>query len=81
MPITKKFLKYGDVGILVRKYQNILVKTGSKIKPNGEYTIGMMSAVRAFQKKNGLKVTGILDAKTMAKLDAFKAPKKSAKTV
>lgn len=81
MPITKKVLKYGDVGIQVRKYQNILVKTGSKIKPNGEYTIGMVSAVRSFQKKNGLKATGILDAKTMAKLDIFKAPKKSAKTV
>lgn len=79
MPIKKKVLKYGDAGILVKKYQTILAKTGSKIKPNGEYTIGMVSAVRAFQKKNGLAVTGILDAKTMAKLDAFKAPKKTAK--
>jgi len=79
MPIKKKVLKHGDAGILVKKYQTILVKTGSKIKPNGVYTIGMVSAVRAFQKKNGLAVTGILDAKTMAKLDAFKAPKKTTK--
>lgn len=80
MPITKKkALQYGDEGTLVKKYQTILAKTGSKIKPNGKFTIGMVSAVRAFQKKNGLAVTGILDAKTMAKLDAFKAPKKTTK--
>ena len=60
---------YGATGKEVERIQKILQKTGSTIKVNGKYTVGMMSAVRAFQKKNGLEATGKIDTKTMEKLE------------
>ena len=68
--MTTKFvtLKYGMDGKIVEDAQKALQKAGSTIKVNGKFTIGMTSAVKAFQKKNKLKVTGQIDAKTMAKL-------------
>jgi N-acetylmuramoyl-L-alanine amidase len=70
-----KSMKIGDKGANVTKAQKLLQKTGSTIKVTGVYNIGMVSAVRAFQKKNGLKVTGVLDPKTFAKLEAVAAKK------
>lgn len=70
-------LEYGDKGKNVEDAQIALQKAGSKIKINGEYTIGMVTAVKAFQKKNKLKVTGIIDQTTWEKLCAVKAPKKA----
>ena len=77
-----KTLKIGDKGAMVHKAQQLLAKRGSKITANGVYTIGMRSAVAAFQKKNNLKVTGELDRRTWDKLNekvvAKKAPAKKA---
>lgn len=70
-------LKLKDEGKDVLLVQQMLAKLGSKIKETGVYTIGMMSAVRSFQKKNGLKVTGVVDQKTW---DALKALTPSKKT-
>lgn len=75
-----KSMKIGDKGANVTKVQKLLQKTGSTIKVTGVFNIGMVSAVRAFQKKNGLKVTGVLDSKTFAKLEAV-ASKKIVKMV
>jgi len=77
----KKFmLKYGDENKDVLEAQKLLKAAGSTIQPNGKYTIGMMTAVKSFQKKNGLEVTGQIDSKTMAKLKTFAKPaKKTAK--
>ena len=75
-----KSMKIGDKGANVTKAQKLLQKTGSTIKVTGVFSIGMVSAVRAFQKKNGLKVTGVLDSKTFAKLEAV-ASKKIVKMV
>lgn len=68
--------KFGDSGLEVLKYQKMLQKAGSTIQANGKFTIGMMSAIKAFQKKNGIKVTGKLDKKTVDKLSAVKTSKK-----
>lgn len=67
-------MKYGETGARITKAQNLLAKAGSKIKPNGIYSIGMVSAVKAFQKKNKLKVTGIIDAKTFQLLCTYDKP-------
>ena len=74
MPIIKinKFPVYGDKGPAVVKFQKLLQKTGSTIKANGVFTIGMVSAIKCFQKKSGIKVTGKLDKKTVDCLTSFK---------
>ena len=72
-------LEFGDKNKDVEKAQQMLQKVGSTIKVTGEFTIGMTSAVKAFQKKNGLKVTGIIDKKTWDALVAKSAKKAPAK--
>ena len=69
-------MKYGEESDRVKKAQKLLQKSGSTIKENGVYTIGMASAVRAFQKKNKLPVTGVIDAKTFSKLLEYDKPAK-----
>lgn len=65
-------LKYGDEGKKVEEAQKLLQKDGSTIKINGIFTIGMKSAVKAFQKRNGLKITGVIDGRTWTALKAKK---------
>lgn len=80
--ITKpigKTIKMGDSGAKVEEAQLLLKKAGSKIQVNGEFGIGMMSAVKSFQKKHDLKVTGIIDLMTWEKLHGKKAAKAPAK--
>ena len=69
-------LKYGMEGKEVEKMQKALQKSGSTVKVTGKYHIGMVSAVKAFQKRNNLKVTGTIDAKTKAKLEELLKPAK-----
>ena len=69
-------IEYGDNGRNVEDAQALLQKAGSSIKINGEFTIGMVSAVKAFQKRNKLKVTGVIDQKTWEKLLTFNKPSK-----
>lgn len=71
-------LEYGDKGKNVEDAQMLLQLAGSKIKVNGEFTIGMTTAVKAFQKRNKLKVTGVIDQKTWEKLLEYKKPEKKA---
>lgn len=84
MAITKKTTKvvypvYGDEGKEVLKYQKLLQKTGSTIQASGKFTVGMTTAIKTFQKKNSLKVTGKLDAATVKALEAFKTVRTVAK--
>ena len=76
--MTVKFVKmaYGEAGARITKAQKLLAKAGSSIKPNGIYSIGMVTAVKAFQKKHRLPVTGVIDAKTMNKLAEYDVPAK-----
>ena len=75
MAVVFKPIKLGAKGKAVSDIQKLLQKAGSTIKVNGEFGIGMLSAVKAFQKKNGLKVTGTVDKKTLDKLATFKKKK------
>lgn len=75
----KIYLELGDACPNVKKAQELLQKKGSTIKVTGRYTIGMVSAVKAFQKKNGLKVTGAIDQATWDKLNEKPAKKAPAK--
>lgn len=75
----KKVIKLGAEGIDVKKIQQLLAKAGSTIKPNGVFGIGMLSAVKAFQKRNNIKVTGVVDAATFKKLEAYNKPKRAKK--
>ena len=74
MPIFKKMV-LNDKGPQIKVAQELLKKAGSTIKITGVFSIGMLSAVRAFQKKNGLKVTGIIDNATWKKLMSVKTKK------
>lgn len=56
-------LKRGDSGDLVVQLQDFLSRKGSKVKVDGVFGAGTQSAVRAIQRKNGLKVTGAVDSK------------------
>lgn len=80
--MVAKFIKmvYGEKSDRVKKAQKLLAKAGSSIKPNGVYSIGMVTAVKAFQKKHKLPVTGEIDAKTMNKLAEYDVPAKKTTT-
>lgn len=75
---TEKYPVYGETGLAVARVQKLLAKTGSTIKESGVFNIGMVSAIKAYQRKAGLKVTGKLDKVTMESLKNYKAPRKSA---
>lgn len=79
--MVAKFIKmvYGEKDARILKAQKLLAKAGSTIKPNGVFSIGMYSAVKAFQKRHGLKVTGEIDAATMNKLAEYDKPAKPVK--
>ena len=53
---------------LVTQLQDLLAKAGSTLQIDGIFGSGTASAVRAFQKKYGLDVDGIVGPKTWAKL-------------
>ena len=74
--MSKFMLKYGDESKDVLEAQKLLQAAGSKIQANGKFTIGMLTAVKSFQKKNKLEVTGRIDMKTMNKLKTFAKPAK-----
>ena len=59
-----KDLKIFDTGDKVKEASILLAKHGSSLKPTEEFTIAMRSAVKAFQKKQGLEQTGIINKKT-----------------
>ena len=52
----------GDKGDLVKELQERLALLGSKVKATGEFNIGTLSAVKSWQKKNKLLVTGNVSA-------------------
>lgn len=71
-----KIIKMGAMGADIQDIQKLLQKTGSSIKVTGVFGIGMYSAVKAFQRKNGLKETGEIDTATLKKLNTFKTSKR-----
>jgi len=66
---TKKpVLKKGSKGTWVKKLQKKLNKKGAKLSVDGIFGNLTYKAVRKFQKKNKLKVTGVVRAATWKKL-------------
>lgn len=73
MPETNTLIIYptlrkGDKGDLVTMMQDLLSKNGSSLTVDGIFGSGTATAVRAFQKANGLEVDGICGPKTWAAL-------------
>lgn len=66
----EKPVKLGDKGPVVQYVAQWLKQKGSSIQTTSVFHIGMRSAVISFQKKNGLKATGVVDKKTWVKLTA-----------
>lgn len=60
--------KRGDKSDYVKDLQEMLVRKGSKVSPDGDFGPGTENAVKAFQKNNGLPVTGSIDTNTLNKL-------------
>lgn len=65
----EKPVKLGQKGEIVEGITTLLAKHGSGIKVTDTFHIGVRSAVIAFQKKNNLKPTGVVDKKTWTKLN------------
>lgn len=61
-------LRRGDTGEWVTKAQELLQNNGSEIQADGIFGIGTQTAVKAFQRKNGLDSDGIIGPKTWAML-------------
>ena len=64
----EKPVKIGERGPVVEYICGMLQKKGSTVKKTDKFHIGVRSAVASFQRKNKLKVTGIVDKKTWDKL-------------
>ena len=66
----------GDTGAAVRKVQKRLIALGYLDgSADGDYGNMTKNAVKAFQKRNGLSVTGSVNSKTLAKLNSSSAKK------
>ena len=69
----------GDTGSNVKKVQKRLKKLGYYSGSiDGDYGNGTKKAVKSFQKRNGLKETGKVNSKTLAKLNSKDAKKATA---
>ena len=66
--ICIKPVKLDHKGAIVKDITTLLAKNGSSVKVTDTYHIGVRSAVVAFQKKNNLEPTGIVDKNTWIKL-------------
>lgn len=70
LPITVTYptIRQGARGEIVTQLQSFLSEAGSSLTIDGIFGSGTASAVRAFQKKYGLEVDGIVGPKTWTKL-------------
>ena len=69
----------GDTGDAVKKVQKRLKKLGYYTGSiDGDYGNGTKTAVKNFQKRNGLSVTGKVNSKTLSKLNSSDAKKATA---
>lgn len=66
--VTYPTVRQGDRGDLVYQLQDMLAGAGSGLTVDGIFGIGTLSAVKSFQKRNGLDVDGVVGPKTWAKL-------------
>ena len=79
--VTYKTLKTGSRGSDVKKMQTALKEKGYYTqKVDGIFGKGTLSAVKAFQKENGLKVDGIAGPQTLSKLYSKNTASETEKT-
>ena len=69
-------VRIGDEGDLVKDIQERLALLGSKVKATGVFNIGTMSAVKSWQKKHKLQVSGEMSAFQYQKLTTMTDPLK-----
>lgn len=76
MPIQRiKPAELNEVSDRIELFRKQLSRSGSAITPKGKkFDIGMLSAVKSFQKKHHLKVTGKIDVPTAKKLAEYDRP-------
>lgn len=73
-------ISMGDESEIVKDIQERLALLGSKVQATGKFGIGMLSAVKSWQRKNKLLVTGNISAFQYNKLVMMTNPlKKPAK--
>lgn len=77
---SKAVVKKGDRGKLVHKVQFALKRKGYHVAVNGRYGPQTHAAVRRFQKRNRLPVTGTVDRKTWRVLGLGTPPGSSTTT-
>ena len=58
----------GAKGDLVTQMQELLVKWGSSVTPNGHFNIGTRTALLKFQNEKGLEIDGVCGPETWAEL-------------
>ena len=68
-------LKYGSRGSEVRRLQEALNKAGYQLDTDGIYGEKTRSAVRKYQRANGLGVDGIVGDQTWGALNKASAPR------
>ena len=61
-------VKQGNRGAKVTALQNLLIKAGHKVKATGYFGTDTVKAVKAYQKKRKLSVTGKADPLTLTRL-------------
>ena len=68
--LGSRTLQQGATGADVRRLQQLLRKTGFAVTVDGQFGAGTARAVQSFQSVTGLKVTGIVDRRTVDTLVA-----------
>ena len=67
-PVVVSTIEYGDQGEIVKTIQNLLIKKGYQLIPDGDFGDKTKNAVIDFQIKNNLGSDGIVGPKTLEKL-------------
>jgi len=65
-PAAAQTIAPGAHGSAVKRLQRLLVRDGFRLAVDGQYGPGTKKAVRAFQRRAGLRVTGVADDLTLA---------------
>ena len=69
--MSRPTIKYGSTGETVKELQTALNRAGSNLTVEGIFGSKTASAVKTFQKKNGLTADGIVGAVTWEKLQIY----------
>lgn len=56
----------------IKEIQDLLLGYGYKLRADGRYDIKTIDAVKAYQAKHGITITGLVDDKTWASLQAWR---------